>query len=177
MNYLINAIRNIYFRYSFLTKNYLLTFMIIFIGMNAHGQHLDDKRYFNSWIGDWYLIEEGQVSSAPRFQVKKGLNDYSYVEVWYMEDYVAKAWRAWDYMDQKWHFSWISDTGLFQLWEGEKVEDTWYIVKTFVINGEVIRSRQSIVFTSETTMTRVSEHSKNGGETWNERFREFYIKK
>jgi hypothetical protein len=93
-----------------------------------------------------------------------------------MEGYVARAWRAWDSRTAKWDFAWMSDNGLFQIWEGKKVNDIWYIYKNFVTDGEEVLSRQAFIFEDSKTLKRTSEHSRDNGASWKMRFEEKYIK-
>jgi hypothetical protein len=100
----------------------------------------------------------------------------AFEESWEMEGYKAKAWRAWDTRSKKWDFAWVADIGLFQIWEGRKIEGHWYIYRTFIIDGEEVLSRQAFIPESESTMIRTSEHSRDQGQTWLLRFRETYKK-
>jgi hypothetical protein len=67
-------------------------------------------------------------------------------------------------------FTWISDNGLFQVWEGQKVGDDWYIVKEFNIDGEIILSRQAWIPEGDHRLRRVLQRSTDGGETWVTRY-------
>ena len=89
----------------------------------------------------------------------------------------AKAWRAWDTRTKKWDFAWMSSDGLFQIWEGKKVDDIWYMYKTFILdNGEEVLSRQAFIPLNINVMERTSEHSKDQGKSWDLRFKERYLR-
>lgn len=137
----------------------------------------NDTDYFKSWVGEWYQEIDGKIAKEPRFVVKRALYDESFEESWVMEGYLAKAWRAWDSRTKKWDFAWMSDNGLFQIWEGKKVGDVWYMYKTFIIEDEEVLSRQAFIFPNDMTLIRTSEHSKDEGKTWKLRFKEKYVKK
>ena len=137
----------------------------------------DDPSYYNSWVGKWYAVIDGKIAKQPRFVVSQGLNKTAYEEIWISEEYVSKAWRGWNSQDKKWDFAWVTDDGLFQIWEGRKVGGIWYMYKTFTINNEKILSRQAFILTGENALTRTSEHSKDDGKTWRLRFKEKYVKR
>lgn len=71
----------------------------------------------------------------------------------------------------------MSTDGLFQIWEGKKVDGIWYIYKTFMIDGQEVLSRQAFIPENDTTVIRTSEHSSDNGKTWRLRFREIYKKR
>ncbi len=135
---------------------------------------LDDSSYYDFWEGDWYQVVDGVVRDKPRFIVRRGMYASAFEESWQMEGYKAKAWRAWDTRTQQWDFAWVAEIGLFQIWEGRKVDGHWYIYRTFVIDGEEVLSRQAFIPMDENTVIRTSEHSRDDGTTWILRFEETY---
>lgn len=145
------------------------------IGIAQNGSK-HDSTYYDFWEGNWHQVIEGEVSSSPRFEVIRGLYPSSFEEKWHMEGYEAKALRGWDSVSQTWEFVWISELGHFQIWHEKKVDSLWYMVKTFVIDGEEVLSRQAFIPQSDTTLVRTSEHSRDGGKTWTFRFKENYFK-
>ena len=136
----------------------------------------DDSNYYDSWVGKWYAVVDGKTAKQPRFVVSQGLNKTAYEEIWISEEYISKAWRGWNSQDKKWDFAWVTDDGLFQIWEGRKVNGIWYMYKTFTINREKILSRQAFILADDQTLIRTSEHSKDEGKTWRLRFKEKYAK-
>ena len=136
-----------------------------------------DLAYFDNWIGSWYPVVNGKIGEKPRFVVKQALYKGSFEETWLLEDYLAKAWRAWDSRTKKWDFAWMTDDGLFQIWDGRKVNGIWYMYKIFIIEGKEVLSRQAFIFPNDHTLIRTSEHSKDNGKTWRLRFKEKYIKR
>lgn len=150
--------------------------MALLISTNCFAQN--DSTYYQHWVGKWYKAEGNSLAESPGFVVKRGLYSSSFEEYWMGAggDF-SMAWRAWDSMSKKWHFSWMSTDGLFQLWEGKKVDDTWYMYKTFNINGREILSRQAFIPRGTHELIRTSEHSEDDGKTWRLRFREVYRKK
>ena len=163
-------------------KKYLLLCFAIII---SHSQVLSkeskfkaDEDYYKHWKGSWYRVNGEIIDEAPTFVVTQALYEKSFKEYWMGAggDF-SIGFRAWDSMSKKWQFSWMSEKELFQLWEGKKVNDIWYMYKTFVINGEKILSRQAFIPKGEGELLRTSEHSKDNGETWTIRFKELYRKK
>ncbi len=137
----------------------------------------NDSTYYKYWVGEWYKVEDDQLSNQPTFVVKRGLYASSFEEYWMgAGGNFSIAWRAWDSRTQQWDFAWMSTDGLFQLWEGKKVDDTWYMNKTFLINGNKVLSRQAFIPKGRNELIRTSEHSTDNGKTWILRFREVYRK-
>ena len=158
---------------------YTITFFAALLATSCFGQQTQiDSTYYAHWIGHWYKVTDGQLADSPTFVIKRGLYDSSFEEYWMGAggDF-SMAWRAWDCRTQQWDFAWMSTDGLFQTWEGRKVNDIWYMYKTFLINGEEVLSRQAFIPQGETELTRTSEHSTDGGETWHLRFSEEYKKR
>ncbi len=137
-----------------------------------------DSMYYASWVGEWYKVEDDQLSNKPTFIVKRGLYASSFEEYWIEAGgNFSMAWRAWDSRTQKWDFAWMSTDGLFQLWQGKKVDTTWYMLKTFIIDDKEVFSRQAFIPKGENELIRTSEHSMDNGKTWRLRFREKYRKR
>lgn len=144
----------------------------------AQSSSTSDSTYYSNWVGEWYKFENDQLSNQPTFIIKRGLYNSSFEEYWIGAggDF-SMAWRAWDSRTQQWDFAWMSTDGLFQLWEGKKVEDTWYMYKTFIIDDKEILSRQAFIPQGKDELIRTSEHSTDNGETWRLRFSENYRKR
>ncbi len=159
-------------------RYFCFALLVIFAnkGIAQDQEDTDDSAYYNFWEGDWYQVVEGEIAETPRFKVRRGMYSSAFEESWEMEGYKAKAWRAWDTRSKKWDFAWVADIGLFQIWEGRKIEGHWYIYRTFIIDGEEVLSRQAFIPETESTMIRTSEHSRDQGQTWSLRFRETYKK-
>ncbi len=144
----------------------------------AQSNNSSDSTYYSSWIGEWYKVENDQISTQPTFIVKHGLYNSSFEEYWIgAGGNFSMAWRAWDKRTQQWDFAWMSTDGLFQLWEGKKVNGIWYMYKTFIINDKEILSRQAFIPKGNSELIRTSEHSSDGGQTWQMRFNETYRKR
>lgn len=152
---------------------------LIQISLGQNTTNDQDKKYYDDWAGLWYKEVNGKIASSPSFAVRQGLYKESFEETWIGAggDF-SKAWRAWDQRTKKWDFAWMSTDGLFQLWEGKKINGIWYMYKTFILaNRERILSRQAFIPKGNSIMIRTSEHSKDNGKTWKLRFKEKYVKK
>lgn len=164
-------------------KLYLIVFTLTMTFNTVFCQNTsktNDSEYYNDWEGMWYEVVDGKTNEFPSFVVTKSLYDSAFEEVWMQGKggHYGKAWRAFDGRTKKWDFAWISTDGLFQLWEGKKIDDIWYIYKYFVLdNGEKVLSRQAFIINDRTHMTRTSEHSRDEGKTWALRFKEEFVKK
>ena len=145
--------------------------------LNSYAQPTFVSLYYDNWVGEWYQEVDGRLKETPSFVVKRGLYHSSFEEYWMgTGGNFSIAWRAWDSRTKKWDFAWMSTDGLFQLWEGRKLNDVWYMHKTFIINGKEVHSRQAFIPEGENTLIRTSEHSADNGKTWTLRFREVYKK-
>lgn len=147
----------------------------ISIAQNNFIEH--DSLYYNNWVGEWYEEVDGLISNDPTFVVKRALYHSSFEEYWMgAGGNFSMAWRAWDTRTQSWGFAWMSTNGLFQNWEGKKLNGIWYMYKTFLIDNKEVLSRQAFILQNKTTLIRTSEHSRDNGKTWKLRFREKYRK-
>lgn len=136
----------------------------------------DDTHYFDFWPGTWVEIVDGQPdTSATTFKVTRGVHGAAFEEEWKLvyegSVHHSVALRAWDQTTDRWMFTWVSDNGLFQVWEGQKVGDDWYIMREFEIRGERFLSRQAWLPDGEDESVRVMERSFDGGQTWELRSR------
>ncbi len=166
----------------------LLLLLIFFAGGLLFAQDADafvpkgEATYYDFWEGTWYMEVSGKAdTNASRFTVSQTVHPAGWYEDWYMVIDSATTWkaeaiRAWDKTNQQWMYTWISDNGLFQVWEGRKSGKDWYIYKHFDINGDKYLSRQGWIPVSENRIMRISEKSYDEGKTWELRFKEYYIK-
>jgi hypothetical protein len=144
--------------------------------------HNFESRYFDFWQGTWHRFINGKVDTAATwFKVRRDAHQLAFNETWRMVidstmTMRATAIRAWDKINIRWMYVWSSDNGLFQVWEGRKVGDDWYIYREFDINGDKYLSRQAWIPTGKNTLRRISQKSYDNGETWQLRFEEFYQK-
>jgi hypothetical protein len=153
-------------------------FLSINLCFSQNNSIKNDSLYYDSWVGEWYKEVDGKLNTKPDFVVKRGLYHSSFEEYWVGSggsDF-SMAWRAWDKRTQKWDFAWMSTEGLFQIWEGKKIDGVWYMYNKFIINGAEVLSRQAFMPQDERTIIRTSEHSSDNGNTWKLRFKETYKK-
>ena len=143
---------------------------------DAAMQESEDTHYFDFWPGTWVEVVDGVAdTSATVFKVRQSVNPAAFEEDWRLvydgKAHYSTALRAWDQVTNRWMFSWVSDNGIFQVWDGVKVGDDWYITKEFNIDGEIVHSRQAWIPDSDDRLTRILERSTDGGETWETRYR------
>jgi hypothetical protein len=132
-----------------------------------------DAKYFSFWEGKWVVVTENNtLDSNNYFIVKKSVNPASYVEEWHFSNGMSSfAIRAWDKTAGKWGFVWISDNGLYQVWDTKKVDGHWYIYRNFDINGDKYLSRQGFIPQPDGTVIRISEKSYDD-KSWELRFKQ-----
>lgn len=163
-----------------------LGIMLLFSAALIYGQTTGaappspEKRFYDFWPGTWAKIINGRVDEkASSFHVTRSIHDAAFDEDWLLvnekgEVLLSKAIRAWDQVNNRWMFVWISDNALFQVWEGQKFGDRWYIVREFEAGGRKFLSRQAWWPEGSDRVVRISERSFDGGKTWEVRFREEY---
>ncbi len=139
-----------------------------------------EMRYYDFWPGRWARVVDGRVDSkASSFHITRSIHDAAFEEEWRLVNEagkvaISRAFRAWDQVSNRWMFVWMSDNALFQVWEGRKYGERWYIVREFEIEGRRFLSRQAWWPSGPDRVVRVSERSFDGGSTWTLRFREEY---
>jgi len=137
-----------------------------------------EMRHFDFWPGKWVKIVNGHPDpKATSFTVKRSIHDAAFEEEWRQindrgEIAVSRAFRAWDQIGGRWMLAWISQNALFQVWEGRKFGDRWYIVREFEVEGRKFLSRQAWWLSGPDRVTRLMERSFDGGANWELRSRE-----
>lgn len=141
----------------------------------------EDSRYYDFWPGTWVEVVDGYPdTTATRFTVRRGVHAAAFEEEWRLfydgAEHRSRAFRAWDDALDRWRFVWVSDDGHFQVWEGEKVDGEWYIVREFETADGAFLSRQAWIPESEDRLIRVMERSFDGGRTWETRSRTPFVR-
>lgn len=139
-----------------------------------------ETAYYDFWPGTWARIVDGRPDArASSFVVRRGVHPAAFEEDWRLVDAAgtvraSRGMRAWDQVGKRWMFAWVSDNALFQVWEGQKIGDRWYIVREFEVDGKRFLSRQAWWPEGPDRVIRVSERSLDGGATWAVRSRDEY---
>ncbi len=154
---------------------YVLIFMNTFCVAQDTKPFIPDgeARYFDYWEGTWYEIkEDNSLDSNSYFKIKRGVHPSSFIEEWHFSNGMSSmALRSWDKTNNKWGFVWVSDNGLYQVWDTRKIDDDWYIYRQFTINGDTYMSRQGFILQTNGTVLRISEKSYDE-KTWELRFKQ-----
>jgi hypothetical protein len=136
-----------------------------------------DVHYYDGWPGTWYRVEGERVDSLPTFEVRKGPG-HSFLEDWYLvidgKRTSSFALRSWDPETKMWRLAWVADPEYFQIWDGVKHPEGWYITRKFVQGAETFWSRQAWIPQGPGRMLRTIERSTDGGRTWTVRSRSEY---
>ncbi len=137
----------------------------------------DDAHYFDFWEGTWYVLkEDNTLDSNSYFKVKRSVHPASFTEEWkFGNGSKSIAIRTWDKINSKWGFVWVSDNGLYQVWDTRKVDGQWYLYKTFTVNSDTYLSRQGFFPQPGGTVLRVSEKSYDE-KKWELRFKQILRK-
>jgi hypothetical protein len=162
----------------------LVLFFVSMVGTegDAHGQQLQppdssDVHYYDRWPGAWHRIDGGRTDSLPTFEIRRGPGN-SFLENWYLvidgKRSPSFGLRSWDPGTGTWRLVWVSDPDLFQIWDGIKLEDGWYIIRQFGDGADAFLSRQAWIPQGSDRFLRTIERSADGGRTWTIRYRDLY---
>ena len=153
--------------------------LFIFITHSSYAQDMKsfvaegEAKYFDFWEGNWFEIkDDNSVDSASSFKVVRSVHPACFTEEWQSSNGMKSiATRAWDKTNNKWGFVWVSDNGLYQVWDSRKIDNHWYIYKQFTINGDTYLSRQAFIPQPDGTVLRISEKSYDD-KKWELRFKQ-----
>ena len=160
-------------------KIFLTLFLFLFLVIHSNGQDqnplvlTEDATYFDFWEGTWYsLNDDNSLDTATYFSVTRSVHPAVFEEQWqFGGKSKSVAIRAWDKTNHKWGFVWVSDNGLYQVWDSRKVDGHWYIYKEFTVNGDTYLSRQAFILQPDKTVLRISEKTYDE-KTWEVRFKQ-----
>lgn len=134
-----------------------------------------DIHYYDQWPGAWYRVEGNRVDSLPTFEVRRGPGN-SFLEDWYLViDGVRShsfGLRSWDAQSRAWRLVWVAAPDHFQIWDGRKEPDGWYVIRTFGEGVSTFVSRQAWIPQGPDRLLRTIERSTDGGRTWTVRNRD-----
>ena len=132
-----------------------------------------EAKYFDFWEGTWYeMKDDNTVDTNTYFKIKRGVNPSSFIEEWHFSNGMkSMGLRAWDKTNNKWGFVWVSDNGLYQVWDTKKIDANWYIYRQFTINGDTYLSRQGFIPQADGTVLRISEKTYDE-KKWELRFKQ-----
>lgn len=142
-----------------------------------------ETSYFDFLKGKWYVTGDPKAdTSFAAFQIEQGIHPAAWQEHWFGKKdgkvtELANGIKVWDKTNSQWRFVWVSENGLFQNWEGKKVNNDWYFYHRFDVNGDKYLSRQGWIKTGADTFMRISEKSYDEGKTWELRFKINYVKR
>jgi hypothetical protein len=138
-----------------------------------------DVHYYDGWPGVWHRVQGEWLDSLPTFEVRRGPGN-SFLEDWYLvidgKRSTSFGLRSWDPETKSWRLSWVSDSGLFQIWDGIKLKDGWYIVRKFGEGADAFLSRQAWIPHGTDRLLHTIERSTDGGRTWTVRYRDLYLR-
>lgn len=145
-------------------------------GQSGADDEGDDARYFDFWPGTWVEVVDGEPDpTGTVFRVRQSVHPAAFEERWTLVygggAHPSSGLRAWDPVEERWMFTWVSGEGHHQVWEGVKVDGDWYIVRPFEIDGERFLSRQAWLPRGPDELVRIMERSFDQGRTWETRSR------
>ena len=156
----------------------ILSFISILVSCSCISQDVKpfvaegDAKYFDFWEGTWFELKaDNTLDSTSYFKIKRGVNPACFIEEWHFANGMNSiAIRTWDKTNNKWGFVWVSDNGLFQVWDTKKVDGNWYIYREFTINNDTFLSRQGFIPQPDGTVLRISEKTYDE-KNWELRFK------
>ena len=157
------------------------TVFVLIAGRDARAQTSPadsvDLRYYDAWPGVWYRLRGEALDSLPTFSVDRGPGN-SFLETWHLviDGHRDRSFglRAWDPQTRAWRLVWVADPGLYQIWDGVKLSDGWYIQRRFGEGASAFLSRQAWIPQGQDRMLRTIERSTDGGKTWTVRYRDVF---
>lgn len=136
-----------------------------------------DLHYYDRWPGVWYKVLGDSLEAEPTFRVRRGPGT-SFLEDWRLvidgKPTPSFGLRAWDPPTQTWRLIWVADPDYFQVWDGQKRTDGWYITRQFGEGSSAFLSRQAWILTASGELLRTIERSTDGGRSWTVRLRETF---
>jgi hypothetical protein len=154
--------------------------MVAALAPEAHAQGSSatsqDQRYYDFWPGTWFELKDGARDTVATFTIRRGVHAAAFEEEWRLtidSGRVSRSTgiRAWDEAAGRWMFVWVSDLGHFQVWDGVKVGEQWYIQRPFEQGGRRFISRQAWIPEGPDRVVRIMERSFDDGRTWQPRSR------
>jgi hypothetical protein len=142
----------------------------------------EDTAYYDFWVGTWVEEKDGVTDTAgTRFVVEPSVNPAAFEERWRIvlddgAEWRATALRAWDKTAGRWMYTWVSDNGLYQVWEGHRNRHGWWIYRHFDVDGDRYLSRQGFLPQPDGSVLRISQKSYDEGETWELRFQQRLVR-
>src|SRR4051812_17738668 len=87
-----------------------------------------DAKYYDFWEGTWVeLKDDNSLDTSSSFKIARSVNRSCFIEDWHFSNGMKSIGiRTWDKTNNKWGFVWISDNGLFQVWDSKKIDGNWY---------------------------------------------------
>jgi hypothetical protein len=164
------------------------TGVVLVVAPAAAAQDIDplvesaDTAYYDFWVGTWFEEKDGVVDTAgTRFSVVPSIHSAAFEERWrlVLDDGTqlhSTALRAWDKTAGRWMYTWVSDNGLYQVWEGRKDHHGWWIYRRFDVNGDRYLSRQGFLPQPDGSVLRISQKSYDEGSTWELRFQQRLVR-
>jgi hypothetical protein len=139
------------------------------------GADSSDLRYYDGWPGAWHRMNGGRIDSLPTFVVRKGPGN-SFLEDWHLvidgKRSPSFGLRSWDPDTKTWRLIWVADPAHFQIWDGVKHADGWYVTRRFGAGRDAFLSRQAWIPQGSDRLLRTIERSTDAGRTWTIRYRE-----
>jgi hypothetical protein len=136
-----------------------------------------DLHYYDRWPGVWHQVQGGRVDSLPTFEVRRGPGN-SFLEHWYLVVDGTRspsfALRSWDPATRTWRLIRVADPGHFQIWDGIKASDGWYVIRPFGEGTGAFLSRQAWIPQGPDRLLRSIERSTDDGRTWIVRYRDVF---
>ena len=136
-----------------------------------------DIHYYDGWPGSWHKLQGDVVDSLATFEVRRGPGN-SFLENWHLvidgKRTSSFGLRSWDPQTKTWRLVWVSDPDHFQIWDGIKYPDGWYVTRQFGEGADAFLSRQAWIPQGPDRILRSIERSTDGGKTWTTRYRDLF---
>ena len=158
------------------------TLVLLVVASGARGQQAapsdsSDVHYYDRWPGVWHRVPGNVVDSLPTCEVRRGPGN-SFLEEWSLvvdgKRSPSFGLRSWDPATKTWKLVWVADPDHFQIWDGIKQPNGWYVTRQFGEGASAFLSRQAWIPQGEDRLLRTIERSTDGGRSWTVRYRDVY---
>ncbi len=161
------------------TYLFLLGF-ILSVSTFSQVKLVDDKDYYNTLTGNWFLVSDNQLDSGFNLEIKSSLHSGVYEEKWTFDIGVrvfkSIAVRIWEEEEEMWKLYWFGP-GITRISNSEKVDNIWYFLNETERDGKKILGRTSWEIQNNGDMHRHYEIMNQETNGWETKTLEVYRKK
>jgi hypothetical protein len=135
-----------------------------------------ESRQFDFWVGKWDVFDRKSGERAGSSLIEKLYGGCVLRENWTEPGFAGGSLNVYAASDGKWHQTWVDQTGALREFVGAMVDGTMTLVAKVQTpaapDGMLVRMKFDA--NPDGTVRQHSEYSKDGGQTWLERYDYLY---